>query len=77
MRAVVAELAGARRSAPTRPPPTRSLAYLMETTKDSEPYVSVNAMESLGLITGIGREYDSDWWRQWWSERLLNKGKNP
>jgi hypothetical protein len=76
VRAVVAELAGKTLRADSAAP-DQVLAYLMETTKDSEPYVCVNAMESLGLITGIGREYDSDWWRQWWSERLLNKGKNP
>lgn len=44
--------------------------YLATASADPEPAVSVNAMESLGRLTGVGRNYDADWWRQWYKQRL-------
>lgn len=52
------------------PAAERCLAYLADATRDPESAVSVNAMEALGRITGIGRQFDVDWWRRWWDHRV-------
>jgi hypothetical protein len=49
------------------------IEFLADRIRDPDTNVSVNAMESLGIVTGIGREFDHDWWRRWWERRLLER----
>jgi hypothetical protein len=72
VRAALASLLGdaARIDDPDTEP---MIEYLAESLRDPEPAVSVNAMESLGRLTGIGRHFDVEWWRRWWERRVLER----
>ncbi|MFN0205382.1 MAG: HEAT repeat domain-containing protein [Planctomycetota bacterium] len=52
------------------------IEYLAAAVRDPEPAVSVNAMEALGRVSGVGRHYDTEWWRRWYEKRLLERPKN-
>lgn len=73
VRRAVAALAGdyARANEPGWEP---LIEYLVLATRDPEPTVAVNAMESLSKAVGQGRHLRADFWRAWWEERLLSKG---
>jgi HEAT repeat protein len=58
---------------PGQPGSEKEIEFLADRIRDPDSNVSVNAMESLGAVTGIGREFDNDWWRRWWEHRLLEK----
>jgi carbamoylphosphate synthase large subunit len=49
------------------------LEFLAKAARDPDSAIAVTAMESLGEITGVGRDFDSDWWRRWWERRLLER----
>ncbi|MBI3818142.1 MAG: hypothetical protein HY286_05585 [Planctomycetes bacterium] len=49
------------------------IKFLAGAVKDPEPAVAVNAMESLGRLTGVGRQYDADWWGRWYEKRVQNE----
>lgn len=73
VRAAVAELAGS--VARVGDPGIEGVfEYLALATRDTESVVSVNAMEALGRISGVGRQFDVDWWRRWWERHLLERG---
>jgi hypothetical protein len=55
----------------------KEIEYLAMATRDPDSNVAVNAMEGLGVVTGIGREFDHDWWRRWWEHHLLEKKDEP
>lgn len=72
VRAFVASLAGdAARVGLAESEPV--IEYLTKAARDPESSVSVNAMESLGRLTGVGRQFDADWWRKWYEKRLLER----
>ncbi len=54
--------------------PEPILASLYRATRDADANVSVCAMESLGRATGIGRRFDTDFWRLWWEDHQLATG---
>jgi hypothetical protein len=69
VRREVAALAGSAPAAVAESEPI--VEHLIVASRDPDSSVSVNAMESLGALTGIGRHLDTDFWRAWWERRVL------